>query len=407
MQKMADPKYADLPGIAYDQVDVYETTDLPECEQFQIYSEDETDTIEKLHISATEAFNKFKGKHVVNKGIDFSDRISLKPRTGYKFGDWELPRDGEKETPIQKYQRLQCEIKDLYEEVNDIKDKAKDEEETKSVLDIISQVQVLEKQLDALKLDECLGADLVAILSDPQGTRLKQLVSQIEAFKQTSILASETDSKEQSTEVGKSTEPNVLKYQMNYLPEKARMQEAARIALLEQRLCTLENVIGTTSDKLSKFSQNLKCQGVMEAVQELGAKASLLDTYQLDIIESRLASLIHRMDTIAQKKTQLALDSEQEQKISEMYDIMKQTETLSQILPQTVNRMLALSAIHQQAAEFNKSLARLEELQSQITTDLESNKSLLKGVQDSFASNLDIIKNNIESLDERIKKLNK
>lgn len=54
----------------------------------------------------------------------------------------------------------------------------------------------------------------------------------------------------------------------------------------------------------------------MEAVQELGAKASLLDTYQLDIIESRLASLIHRMDTIAQKKTALALDSEQEQKVN-------------------------------------------------------------------------------------------
>lgn len=120
-----------------------------------------------------------------------------------------------------------------------------------------------------------------------------------------------------------------------------------------------------------------------------------------------------------------------------MYDIMKQTETMSQILPQTVNRMLALNTIHQQgmylnifmrktlhiffvlkiyiifsiyfflAATFNKSLMRLEELQSQITSDLESNKSLLKGVQESFASNLEIIKNNIESLDERIKKLNK
>ncbi|KZC09689.1 putative dynactin subunit 2 [Dufourea novaeangliae] len=383
---MADPKYADLPGIAYDQVDVYETTDLPESEQFQLYPEDETDAIEKLHISATEAFNKFKGKHILSKGVDFSDSVSLRPRTGYKFGDWELPGEGEHETPIQKYQRLQCEIKELYEEVNDLKQKAKDESEVKSVADIISQVQDLGKQLDCLKLEECLGPDLIAVLSDPQGTRLKQLISQIEAFKQTSTLTSESDSKEQ---------------------KKARMQEAARIALLEQRLCNLESVIGTTTDKLSKFSQNLKYQGVMEAVQELGAKSALLDTYQLDIIENRLASLIHRMDNIAQKKTALALDSEQEQKISEMYEIMKQTETMSQILPQTVNRMLALNTIHQQAAEFNKSLTRLKELQLQITSDLDSNKSLLKGVQESFASNLEIIKNNIESLDERIKELRK
>ncbi|XP_015431547.1 PREDICTED: probable dynactin subunit 2 [Dufourea novaeangliae] len=404
---MADPKYADLPGIAYDQVDVYETTDLPESEQFQLYPEDETDAIEKLHISATEAFNKFKGKHILSKGVDFSDSVSLRPRTGYKFGDWELPGEGEHETPIQKYQRLQCEIKELYEEVNDLKQKAKDESEVKSVADIISQVQDLGKQLDCLKLEECLGPDLIAVLSDPQGTRLKQLISQIEAFKQTSTLTSESDSKEQSTNAEKTAESNVLKYQMMYLPEKARMQEAARIALLEQRLCNLESVIGTTTDKLSKFSQNLKYQGVMEAVQELGAKSALLDTYQLDIIENRLASLIHRMDNIAQKKTALALDSEQEQKISEMYEIMKQTETMSQILPQTVNRMLALNTIHQQAAEFNKSLTRLKELQLQITSDLDSNKSLLKGVQESFASNLEIIKNNIESLDERIKELRK
>lgn len=54
----------------------------------------------------------------------------------------------------------------------------------------------------------------------------------------------------------------------------------------------------------------------MEAVQELGAKAALLDTYQLDIIENRLASLIHKMDNVAQKKSALTLDSEQEQKVN-------------------------------------------------------------------------------------------
>lgn len=43
----------------------------------------------------------------------------------------------------------------------------------KSVADIISQVQLLGKHLDSLKLEECLGTDLIATLSDPQGTRMK------------------------------------------------------------------------------------------------------------------------------------------------------------------------------------------------------------------------------------------
>jgi len=46
-------------------------------------------------------------------------------------------------------------------------------------------------------------------------------------------------------------------------------------------------------------------------------------------------------------------------------------------------------------------------LQAEISSGLDSNKSLLKGVQESFASNMEVIKSNIALLDERIKKLKK
>lgn len=167
------------------------------------------------------------------------------------------------------------------------------------------------------------------------------MVSQIESFKQTSVPASKSGSKKTK----ESVEPGVLKYHMMYLPEKARLQEAARIAQLEQRLCCLENIIGTSNDKLSKFSQvgfviishayifrinlfdfsffsqNLKCQGIMEAVQQLEAKATLLDVNQLDTIETRLGTLIYRMDSIAQKKATTEQESEQEQKVKHQPNI--------------------------------------------------------------------------------------
>lgn len=54
----------------------------------------------------------------------------------------------------------------------------------------------------------------------------------------------------------------------------------------------------------------------MDAVQQLSAKAALLDTSQLDAIESRLSALIYRIDTIAQKKSTLTPDSELKQKVS-------------------------------------------------------------------------------------------
>ncbi|XP_015110204.1 dynactin subunit 2 [Diachasma alloeum] len=398
---MADSKYADLPGIVYNQVDVYETTELPESEQFPAYSEDESEAIEKLHVNATEAFGKFKGKHVVTTGVDFSDRISRRNRTG--FGVWELPGDDEKETPMQKYERLQCEIKELYDELSQIKEKAQQEEESRNAADILSHVEEAGKQLNSLKLYDCLGTDLVTTLMDPQGMRLKQLETQIEQFKSAGIPEKERkgDSNEADGTKG------FLKYEMMYLPEKARMQEVARISNLEQRLAKLESVIGTSDDKLSKFTQNLKSQGIVESVQKLSAKSSLLDSSQIEAMESRIATLAHRMDAVAQKKSALPPETDRDQKISEMYEIVKKTEAISQIIPQTVDRMIALNAVHRRAGEFSQSLAQLEELQTQISNSLESNKSVLKGVQESFATNLQVIQKNIVALEERVSNLKK
>lgn len=38
-----------------------------------------------------------------------------------RSGEWELVASGEKETPIQRYQRLKCEMKELVEEISVIK----------------------------------------------------------------------------------------------------------------------------------------------------------------------------------------------------------------------------------------------------------------------------------------------
>lgn len=63
--------------------------------------------------------------------------------------------------------------------------------------------------------------------------------------------------------------------------------------------------------------------------------------------------------------------------------------------------------IHFPAGEFSQSLAQLEELQTQISNSLESNKSVLKGVQESFATNLQVIQKNMTALEDRVSKLKK
>ncbi len=77
---------------AHDQPDVFETSDLPESEQHLDgvggvpgdgdgggagggAGDESSDAVEVLHLSANEAFGKFKGKAVDARGVDFSDRL--------------------------------------------------------------------------------------------------------------------------------------------------------------------------------------------------------------------------------------------------------------------------------------------------------------------------------------------
>ncbi|XP_044732030.1 dynactin subunit 2 [Chrysoperla carnea] len=452
---MADPKYADLPGIAYDQPDTYETTDLPEADQSTDFFEEENDSIERLHISASEAYNKFKGKYLNAKQVDFSEKLSRRTRTGYdaRSGDWELVGEGEQETPLQKYQRLKCEIHDLLEEINKLKESAKDDSQIES-LPTVKQVEQSDALLRELRLEETLGKEVITNLSDPQGTQLKKLLTLLEQFKKS---GSETTPESTTAKKGDAN-LNAVTYKLEYRPEQAKLAQSIRIGELEHRLHKLETVLGTESDKVGRLSQATNQDTILEAIQYLTAKSSALDSTQLDHIEGRLIALTQKMNTIAKQRTGTAQDAELEQmanellntikktkgkstatedqeihqmvvdlyelikkmnansapsnvekleKVNELYNFVKTIEPMVDLLPQTVQRLNALNVFHQQAIEFSNSLSQLESLQNQISSGVQNNKALLQGVQESFAINLDVINKNITSLNERLDALKK
>ncbi|PSN43744.1 Dynactin subunit 2, partial [Blattella germanica] len=358
---------------------------------------EESDSIERLHISATEAFTKFKGKVLDGKGIDFSDRLN-----------WELVGTGQKETPLQKYQRLQCEMKELVEEVGKLKETMKDEksmEQTSSVL-LSSQVEEAQKHLAELRLEETLGSELITNLADPQGAQLRRLFSQLESFKEGGISSSDKTGKGKA-DSGDSGKSGVITYELAYRPEHAHLTQVSRVADLENRLHKLETTVGTSSDKMARLSLDTQHKSLLEIAQLLSAKASLLDSAQLDHIEGRLTALAQKMDTIHEKSATTPEDAERNQKVNELYELVKKTEMLSQTLPQTLDRLIALDALHRQALDFNKSLTQLEALQQQIIGNLQNNETLLQGVQNNFKQNMDAIKKNMTSLETRIAALNK
>lgn len=402
---MIDPKYTDLPGIAYDQPDVYETDDTPENENYQDNQED-GDSVEKLNVNPVDAFYKFKDKHVSSKGVDFSDSITGKSKTGYNLcsGEWNISYRDENETPVQKHQRLKLEVQELLDEIGAIRKNAKENEESKSLTDIIYQIETTGKELESMNIDSLLSGNSDSYFSNHQELHFKELKSQIEIFKQKNFVDNKSG-KEINLPTQELSKQGTLKYQMIYFPDKAKVQDIARISHLEKRLGYLEHIVGIPNDSTAKSSQILKSKGIVNSMEKLMTNSFLLNSNQLDVLETKVASLLQKMDTVLQKKASTLQDSKHEKVIIELYDLFKQSEDCSQILPQVVDRMTSLSSLHQRAAEFVNQLKELENLQQNIGGSLTSNKTFLEGIQNNFSSNLEIIGNDIASLNERLKKL--
>jgi dynactin-2 len=269
-------------------------------------------------------------------------------------------------------------MNELIEEISVLQnDSAVSKEEKESYDAVSSVVNSAKKVLECLKLEQVLGKEAV---SDAADIEIKKLLNQVEEYKKSGL----------ATPIA--------------IPQN-NLEGTTRIAELEHRLAQLESVIGAKPEKFTRLSSSLGTANLLEAVQQLSTKAALLQPNQLDLIEARLGNLLTKMDAIAEKSSGSPQDATRDQKTLELYEIAKRTEPITQILPDMLNRMKALEALHQYATNFSKLIAELEANQTNISSGLSNNKMLLQGVQEAFALNLENVNKEIAKLEERIKVL--
>lgn len=318
------------------------------------FYEEENECIERLHISTKDSSNRFKGKWLTGP-IDFSDRIGPRIRTGYnakytnsikcQFGykrlsiisknphthssyEWELVGEGEKETPLMRCRRLQCEMQELMSDISAIQSDAKvSKEERESYETVGNVVTNAKKVLDSLRLERVLGKETAPGTAESE---VKQLMAQVDEYKKSGGMAA-----------------------VRFVG--GELVQSTRVATLEHRLHELEQAIGAKSEKLSRLTASLGTNTLLDAVQQLSTRAALLQPSQLDLIEARLNNLGTKMDAIAEKSSAASgQDSQRDAKTLELYEIAKRTEPVTQLLPDMLNRMQALESLHSYGASYTE-----------------------------------------------------
>jgi len=378
---MADPKYTNLPGIAYDQPDFYETSDLPESDQYADYNEPEEENIaiEKVHLNPETASERFRGKYLDGSKVDFSDRIT-KPRRqrGYDAQTlWELAPQGEPETTLQKYLRLKCEFQEL---INEIQTNGFGTDDPNlNTEDIIKEAVGMQKQLLDLRMDKNSNGSTG---SGSQTQLQKRIAAKLDEIK-----PQETKGK-----TGKTDSADAIQYELCVQSSGIGNGQINRVTELEQRLQRLENVMGTDKkDKLASVALNQKNQSILGCLNVLNAKLSLLEPSHLELLEARLSSVLQKVTKISEKKLDVQ-ELERTLKLSDLYDLMEESSGTIQALPELTSRLNSLRDLHQNAAEIVKELADVKSLQDAIANGTIENDRLLKDLQSVLNETLKHVK---------------
>jgi len=380
------------PGVIMESVDVYETSDLPEADQHMIGSSDDaSDSIETLRISSNEAFGRFKGAYIDSSSVDFSDKLRNTRRKGYSVVWSGEATKEEEETPVKKYKRLNCEVRELLDEIKSTKAEHDSGIADLTLENMTVQLGIMHKQLLELRLEDVLGEEVMHTMTDPQAAARKKLLSQLEELK------SGGENKV------KNVDKNSPSYSLFIKQSIATLEEGAMLSSLSSRLAVLEAAVGFSADQMSILTMETGKKNMSQAVQVISAKTTLMDPSKLDHIEGRLGALQQKLGHL--QESQSSLDSDSVAKLEQMMSTVGRSKPLYASLPDVIVRMESLQNLHQKAADFSRSLVELETVQAQLAVQMGNNFTMLTNTKEKFSKNLENINQNFASLFDRIERL--
>lgn len=88
---------------------------------------------------------------------------------------------------------------------------------------------------------------------------------------------------------------------------------------------------------------------MIETVHLLSGQLSILNSSQLDAVDTRVSNLLPKLEQTAAKLD--CQDTEKDKKINGLYEIILKAKQESHLLPDVLQRMVALESLHQKGMQ--------------------------------------------------------
>lgn len=346
-----DPKYAGLPGIAWDQPDMFET--VPGDMEDESNDNTDTEEEEKLHLSSL----SWLGDLEVGSG------------------------EGEKETMIQRFLRLRCEVGELLEELDTRTESNRGEDSQSEGLS--RQVQTLSRQLESCQLEQ---EDTPA----SSGVTVEALNKQIEAMKAVK-------------ESGRQPVSDAV-YEL-YLSKEA-VRDTNDVSGLDARLAVLEKVVGSSNPADRRvLSAPTDDKSLVEAVKLLDGRKTLLNQQHIDHVEGRLSALTFKVNSIGEQKGALEAASK-EDKLNRLSSLVASQSSLAAgLLPQILERVQQVSQLQEGSKSWQDVVDSVEQQQRESKDVIADTEKEVVSTKEYFDNNLAGIHENFTKLQKKLQQI--
>eukprot|EP00485_Elphidium_margaritaceum_P020588 CAMPEP_0202726206 /NCGR_PEP_ID=MMETSP1385-20130828/184491_1 /ASSEMBLY_ACC=CAM_ASM_000861 /TAXON_ID=933848 /ORGANISM="Elphidium margaritaceum" /LENGTH=460 /DNA_ID=CAMNT_0049392421 /DNA_START=39 /DNA_END=1422 /DNA_ORIENTATION=+ len=178
--------------------------------------------------------------------------------------------------------------------------------------------------------------------------------------------------------------------------------QSYRMKEISERLATLEKIIGPKPDTPTVGDMT-------RTVEYLSNVLSLLsDDFKLEALVRRAHKLRKQLGEIQTKgheAIEIQITKTKEEKINKLFEMMTRWDQAALQLPTIVSRLRSIKNLHEESANIVEKVNRLDTQNKLIQQTLESNKNILASVQQSLQENAQTMQNNMKLIQERLQKI--
>ncbi|CAI2373363.1 unnamed protein product [Moneuplotes crassus] len=307
-----------------------------------------------------------------------TDEINARKAFLY-FNDCDIEKQGE-ESFYNKVKKIQNELSRLKlvvskvdsEDQDDSKEETKQDSESK-----IDSSKVL-KEIDAMqtRVNKLINPKLSKNSPSEDSKPLSELVSALS-------LSDGSDSH------------NVV-YELMYNSDCKNLMVAAKISELKKRINVIQKCLSGWSDKDSS-----KYKDISFMLSFTGDQVKFMNRKEVQRIND--ASLYPRTGE-GRMSDDLKFDTEV---VSELVDVVGEDKDESDLVEKDIHKLESLKNVHEQSSEIFNKIQNLQMSQNHILNNLTEDQKALGFIKESFAENVQIMKDNLKNIKERIAKLKK